>query len=209
MYEEYYEDDYRNADPRDHRYNAGAPAAPTFMRPAPARVSSPSMPSWMGSPSRPVVVQPAPVAPTYVAPPAPAAPTYAMPPSYPMPGYPMPGYPMQGYAPQGPGYPGPWGQPPPGYCGWGGWGPGGTAMRSIGRAIRVATPVAVALLPLPAAPTPATATGDCTTDLKASLANEANQIAYQTALAKAAKRDELVYAIGGGIGLLLEKGISP
>lgn len=188
MYEEYYEDDYRNADPRDHRYNAGAPAAPTFMRPAPARVSSPSMPSWMGSPSRPVVVQPAPVAPTYVAPPAPAAPTYAMPPSYPMPGYPMPGYPMQGYAPQG---------------------PGGTAMRSIGRAIRVATPVAVALLPLPAAPTPATATGDCTTDLKASLANEANQIAYQTALAKAAKRDELVYAIGGGIGLLLEKGISP
>jgi len=213
MAEYYYvvdEDDYRNADARDHRANPGAPAGATFIRPGtfvrPAPGPVPIRTPTFVQPTP--VLQPAPVAPTYAAPPAaqPYMPlNYYQPPGYP-PGYPMQGYQGPGYP--APGYPGPWGQPP-GYCGFGGgWG-GGPAMQSLGRVLSIATPIVVSLLPLPVPPTPVQATGDCATDLKGALANEANQITYQTSLAKAAKRDELWYALGGGLGKLLEKGLRP
>jgi hypothetical protein len=80
--------------------------------------------------------------------------------------------------------------------------------RAIGRVIRALTPLVVALLPLPSAPTPIAPSGDPTTDQKASLANEANAIAYQTAIAQSVKRDETVFALGEGIGILVEKGLS-
>ncbi len=203
---EYYvidDDDYRNADARDHRYNPGSPARDVFVRPGPTvrPAAVPVRPTYV-QPTP--VAQPVPVSPTYAAPPQPyMPPNYYQPPGYPMQGYQGPGYP---YA--GPGYPGPWGQPP-GYCGFGGgWG-GAPAMQSLGRVLSIATPIVVSLLPLPTPPTPIQATGDCTTDLKGALANEANQITYQTSLAKAAKRDELWYALGGGLGKLLEKGLRP
>jgi hypothetical protein len=185
------EDDYyyRNADPRDHRTPAGSrPRAP------------------VGAPAASYL--PPPAAASYSPPPAGYG--YSPPASYAPPAYglaPVPG--PYGFAPT----PGPYGfaPTPPGPYGYPSGYPGYPSMfngRTIGRVIRAATPLVVALLGLPTAPTPVASTGDTATDLKGSLTNEANQILYQTALAEAAKRDETVYAIGHGIGLLLEKGMS-
>lgn len=122
---------------------------------------------------------------------------YAPPQQY---GYPPPGYPAPYYPP---GYPAPYGYPPPGV----GFGSNFNG-RTIGRLIRAVTPLVVSMLPLPAAPTPVASTGDTATDLKGSLTNEANMIAFQQAFNESIKRDETVFALGEALGILLEKGLS-
>jgi hypothetical protein len=212
------EDDYyyRNADARDHRTNGGARPmnAGNYTPPAPVRSYVPPAPTapMLG----PYGFAPPVPGPYGFAPPVPGP--YGFAPPMPGPfGFAPPMSGPYGFAPPVPGpygfappMPGPFGFAPgyPGYPGYPGTFNGRAVARTVGRVIRAATPVVVALLGLPTAPTPVTATGDTATDLKGSLTNEANQIVYQTALAQAAKRDETVYAIGHGVGLLLEKGIS-
>lgn len=100
----------------------------------------------------------------------------------------------------------PYGVPPYGYPPYG-YPPAPSAfnMKTIGTVIRAATPFVVAMLSLPQAPTPIPPSGDMPTDAKNALTNQANAITYQTSLAQTVKRDELVFAVGEGIGLAMEK----
>jgi hypothetical protein len=203
------DDYYRNADPRDHRTGGGG--------------RGPTMVGWTQPPTTVTTVQqPAPQPVQAYSPMTP--PGYYGYPSMTPPGYFGSGYPMPGggpppgmapWYPPGmfggfpPGYPpGAFGYPPGFSPYWGAQSQQSNTGRTIGRVLRAATPLVVALLPLPAAPTPIASTGDTAKDLAASLTNEANQIAYQQALANTIKRDELVLALGEGAGILLEKGWS-
>lgn len=192
----YYDDDdyyYRNADPRDHRTSGTRPITgsryPTGQR-------YPINPG--GPPPAAEVMQPMP--PAQAAPPPQA---YPYPYGYPPPPAPAPGYGWGVAAPMPMPPSNPYGYPPPGY----GYPPKAN-MTTLGRVIRAATPLLVSLLPLPTPPVPVTSNGETATDVKGMLVNEANQITYQTAIAESVKRDELVFALGNGLGIFLEKGMS-
>ena len=204
----YYDDDdyyYRNADPRDHRANGTRPG-PGSRYPGsypgsryPTDAGRPPPAAEVMSPMPPAQAVPPPQAYPY---PPPQAYPYPPPASLPSPYPPPAGYgwgagPMPMLPPLGCGY------PPPGY----GYPPKAN-MTTLGRVIRAATPLLVALLPLPTPPVPVASNGENAADVKGLLVNEANQIVYQTAIAESVKRDELVFALGNGLGIFLEKGMS-
>ncbi len=198
----YYDDDdyyYRNADPRDHRGSGTRDRGP--LRPAgygtrgPADYGRPAPAAEAMQPMPPAQAAPPPQAYPYGYPPPASLPAPYM--------APAPGYGWGVAAPMPMPPPSPYGYPPPGY----GYPPKAN-MTTLGRVIRAATPLLVALLPLPTPPVPVTSNGETATDVKGMLVNEANQITYQTAIAESVKRDELVFALGNGLGIFLEKGMS-
>lgn len=195
----YYDDDdyYRNADPRDHRASGTRDRGP--LRPAGYGTRYPA--DGRPPPAADVMQPMAPPA-QMAAPPQAYPYGYPPPPSLPAPYMaPPPAYGWGVAAPMPP--TNPYGYPPPGY----GYPPKAN-MTTLGRVIRAATPLLVALLPLPTPPVPVTSNGENSTDVKGMLVNEANQITYQTAIAESVKRDELVFALGNGLGIFLEKGMS-